>query len=178
MVVVHQADADQFPHRLADDVAEERRVFHVAITRGSQRVHVVPDTTPSPFVAQMFEPPPPPRVRRPTAEPPAPARAGGSGGSATSGTSARPGQSLTGDDAVMFAALKELRLHLAAGKPAYTVLPDAALEAIVRLRPTSLQELAAVRGVGPSKLRLYGDAFLTAVARVRALGDAPDAPSG
>ncbi|MEZ5249449.1 MAG: 3'-5' exonuclease [Ilumatobacteraceae bacterium] len=125
MVVVHQADADQFPHRLADDVAEERRVFHVAITRGSQRVHVVPDTTPSPFVAQMFEPPPPPRVRRPTAEPPAPARAGGSGGSATSGTSARPGQSLTGDDAVMFAA-EGAPAAPAAGKPAHTVLPDAA----------------------------------------------------
>ncbi len=34
VVVVHHAAADQFPHRLATDVEEERRVFHVAITRG------------------------------------------------------------------------------------------------------------------------------------------------
>lgn len=177
MVVVHQADADQFPHRLADDVAEERRVFHVAITRGSQRVHVVPDTAPSPFITQMFEPPAPPRARRPSGDQPGGARPGGSDAARSGGAASRPGQSLTGDDAAMFAALKELRLHLAAGKPAYTVLPDAALEAIVRLRPTSLQELAAVRGVGPSKLRLYGEAFLTAVARVRALDDATEHPA-
>ena len=31
MVVVHHADADQFPHRLADDGEEERRLFHVAL---------------------------------------------------------------------------------------------------------------------------------------------------
>ena len=30
IVVVHHADADQFPHRLAEDVEEERRLFHVA----------------------------------------------------------------------------------------------------------------------------------------------------
>ncbi len=30
-VVVHLADADQYPHRLADDVEEERRLLHVAI---------------------------------------------------------------------------------------------------------------------------------------------------
>ena len=36
VVVVHHAEADQFPHRLAEDVEEERRVFHVAITRASR----------------------------------------------------------------------------------------------------------------------------------------------
>ena len=161
LVVVHQADADQFPHRLADDVAEERRVFHVAITRASRALHVVPDDTPSPFLANLFEPPPPPRTAperggRPPAAP------------ATATASARPGQTLAGDDAAMFAALKELRLHLAAGKPAYTVLPDSALEAIVRLRPTTLQALSAVKGVGPAKLRLYGDPILALIARLTA----------
>lgn len=158
LVVVHQADADQFPHRLSDDVAEERRVFHVAITRASRALHVVPDGTPSPFIANMFEPPAPKR-----------APVVSSGAQRTPGSPAspaRPGQALTGDDAALFAALKTLRLHLAAGKPAYTVLPDAALEAIVRLRPTTLQELSAVKGVGPSKLQQYGDAFLAAVAKV------------
>lgn len=54
LVVVHQVDADQFPHRLADDVEEERRVFHVAITRAMRQVTLVADAaSPSPFIAEM-----------------------------------------------------------------------------------------------------------------------------
>ena len=53
VVIVHHAEADQFPHRLATDVEEERRVFHVAITRGRTRVHVVPSTRPSLFKAML-----------------------------------------------------------------------------------------------------------------------------
>ena len=59
VVVVHQADADQFPHRLATDVEEERRVFHVAITRGRSRVHIVPGARPSPFIDQCVRAPGP-----------------------------------------------------------------------------------------------------------------------
>jgi DNA helicase-2/ATP-dependent DNA helicase PcrA len=77
-VVVHEASARLFPHRLADDVEEERRVFHVALTRGSRSVTVVvPERTPSPFVGQLDEaaapapadapePPPPPGTKVPT----------------------------------------------------------------------------------------------------------------
>jgi DNA helicase-2/ATP-dependent DNA helicase PcrA len=42
------------PHRLADDVEEERRVLHVGITRGRHRVVVLTDRSrPSPFVAEI-----------------------------------------------------------------------------------------------------------------------------
>ena len=58
IVVVHQADADQFPHRLADDVEEERRVFHVAITRARSHVTIVSGVQPSPFVAELVTEPP------------------------------------------------------------------------------------------------------------------------
>lgn len=58
VVVVHHAEADQYPHRLAEDVEEERRVFHVAITRGSEQVHVVAGRDPSPFIADMSREPP------------------------------------------------------------------------------------------------------------------------
>ncbi|MCU1397482.1 MAG: putative ATP-dependent helicase [Acidimicrobiales bacterium] len=58
LVVVHHAEADQYPHRLAEDFEEERRVFHVAITRGSQRVVVVVGADPSPFVADLGNEPP------------------------------------------------------------------------------------------------------------------------
>jgi DNA helicase II / ATP-dependent DNA helicase PcrA len=55
-VVVFAASNGLFPHRLADDVEEERRVFHVAITRCRKRVHVVADRDrPSPFVAELSQ---------------------------------------------------------------------------------------------------------------------------
>ena len=58
VVVVHHAEADQYPHRLAEDLEEERRVFHVAITRGSEHVHVVVGSDSSPFVEEMLREPP------------------------------------------------------------------------------------------------------------------------
>jgi DNA helicase-2/ATP-dependent DNA helicase PcrA len=54
VVVVFGADADAFPHRLATDVEEERRVFHVAVTRASEAVTVIADAGgPSPFVDEL-----------------------------------------------------------------------------------------------------------------------------
>jgi DNA helicase-2/ATP-dependent DNA helicase PcrA len=42
------------PHRLAGDVEEERRVLHVAITRGRRRVAVLADAErPSPFLGEL-----------------------------------------------------------------------------------------------------------------------------
>ncbi|MGH9091183.1 MAG: ATP-dependent helicase, partial [Acidimicrobiales bacterium] len=53
-VVVFGASAGQFPHRLSDDEEGERRVFHVAITRGREQVAVVAaEDAPSPFVAEL-----------------------------------------------------------------------------------------------------------------------------
>jgi len=66
-VVVHLSDADQFPHRLSDDVEEERRLFHVAITRASRHATIVSGSLPSPFVSELTsEPPaqPPPEERQ------------------------------------------------------------------------------------------------------------------
>ncbi len=58
-VVVHLAQADQFPHRLASDVEEERRLFHVAITRASRHVTIVTGAQPSPFCAELTTEPEP-----------------------------------------------------------------------------------------------------------------------
>jgi DNA helicase II / ATP-dependent DNA helicase PcrA len=52
-VIVHLADAEQYPHRLADDVEEERRLFHVAVTRARQHATIVTGAHPSPFVAEL-----------------------------------------------------------------------------------------------------------------------------
>ena len=53
-VVVFAANQGLFPHRLADDREEERRVFHVALTRCQRAVHVVADRErTSPFVDEL-----------------------------------------------------------------------------------------------------------------------------
>ena len=57
-VVVYAATDGLMPHRLADDVEEERRVFHVAVTRCRESVSIVGDRTAlSPFVAELSRAP-------------------------------------------------------------------------------------------------------------------------
>ncbi|MEQ1872463.1 MAG: ATP-dependent DNA helicase UvrD2 [Ilumatobacteraceae bacterium] len=147
-VIVHHADADQFPHRLADDVEEERRLFHVAITRASRDVLVVPSDKPSPFISDCStEPSLKPETRvvetaKPAKSAPKPATA----------------------DTPLFEELRALRLRLAAGKPAFIVFPDSVLRDIAATRPTSLDQLSAIKGLGPTKLQQYGAAILEAVA--------------
>ncbi len=52
-VVVYGANRGSMPHQLATDVEEERRVFHVAITRGIETVAVIADAArPTRFLAE------------------------------------------------------------------------------------------------------------------------------
>jgi hypothetical protein len=60
--------------------------------------------------------------------------------------------------------------------PAYIVLSNAALKELVRGRPQSLEELLDVKGIGPGKVRQYGEALmelLQAAGRTSALPDEP-----
>jgi ATP-dependent DNA helicase RecQ len=68
-------------------------------------------------------------------------------------------------DEPLFARLRELRAKLAKEErlPAYCVFHDRTLAALARQRPETLDEMAAVPGVGPSKLAKYGAAFLDAL---------------
>jgi DNA helicase-2/ATP-dependent DNA helicase PcrA len=61
-----------------------------------------------------------------------------------------------------FDALREWRkeVALAADVPAFVVFTDATLTAIAEARPESLEQLAGLAGVGPSKLEKYGEAVL------------------
>jgi DNA helicase-2/ATP-dependent DNA helicase PcrA len=73
-VVVFGAERGLFPHDLAEDVEEERRVFHVAITRGRKEVVVLVDKArPSPFVKELSGEAPQPQDR-PATKPAAGAR--------------------------------------------------------------------------------------------------------
>ena len=94
------------PHRLAEDVEEERRVLHVAITRGRHRVALLADRSrPTVFLAELAGTAPPTRPPRPVtrAEALAPKKktsassgsSGSSGAAPADGIEAAPGLVLT-----------------------------------------------------------------------------------
>jgi DNA helicase-2/ATP-dependent DNA helicase PcrA len=55
-VVVHHATAGLLPHRLSEDVEEERRIFHVALTRCRSSASIIPGSPPSPFLTELDAP--------------------------------------------------------------------------------------------------------------------------
>lgn len=69
-------------------------------------------------------------------------------------------------DAALLSRLEAWRRETAAteGRAAYLVLTNDTLERIARQRPRTLEELGAVKGIGPVKLERYGAALLTLVA--------------
>jgi len=74
---------------------------------------------------------------------------------------------LEGGDAALFEALRRWRLELSReqGVPPYVILHDATLMALSAERPSTLEELAKIPGVGRSKLDRYGPAILELVGR-------------
>ena len=68
----------------------------------------------------------------------------------------------SGVDLELLDALKALRRELAhaQGVPAFVIFPDRTLIAMAESRPRSLDDLAAVHGVGTKKLASYGEDFL------------------
>ncbi|MCX6423058.1 MAG: ATP-dependent DNA helicase UvrD2, partial [Actinobacteria bacterium] len=65
-------------------------------------------------------------------------------------------------DPEQFEQLKRWRLRQATERevPAFVVFTDATLLAIVEQLPASLEQLAAIPGIGPAKLELYGPTLL------------------
>ena len=74
-------------------------------------------------------------------------------------------QPMVEGEAALLAVLKALRLDLARerGVPAYVVFPNRALIDMVRRRPRSEAEFAAVNGVGAAKLKQFAGPFLAAI---------------
>jgi DNA helicase II / ATP-dependent DNA helicase PcrA len=153
-VVVHDVREGVLPHRLAEDREEERRIFHVGITRASQRAVVITDAVASSsFVAEMTEvyvaPPP---------------------GSATASrvvSSRRPNDSTTsstGDDGLR-ELLRSWRKDRADtdSVPAYVVFTNVTLDALVDIAPTTLDDLRRIPGIGPAKRERYGEAIVALI---------------
>ncbi|MER2135660.1 MAG: ATP-dependent DNA helicase UvrD2 [Arthrobacter sp.] len=165
-------------------VDEERRLLYVGITRA--RVHLSlswstartpggrANRKPSRFLdglrpntARDAGSPRPARPARKKVTGPAKCRVCGS--LLTSGAERKMGR--CGDcpatyDEATFEALREWRREAAseAGVPAFVVFTDATLVAIAEDKPPTLNRLATIPGVGPSKLERYGEAVLQVLA--------------
>ena len=70
-------------------------------------------------------------------------------------------------DEPLFDALKAWRTRASDGKPAYTVAHNSTLQLIAALRPSTLDELETIRGVGPTFVDRHGEAVLALVANQR-----------
>jgi DNA helicase II / ATP-dependent DNA helicase PcrA len=186
-VVLHDVSAGLLPHRLAVDVEEERRVFHVGLTRASSSVHVVAGEEPSPFLIELVEPwnaacrPPTerraqtsPPVARPRPDPARPDRARPDRASQSGAVKTRPPirqealkqETLAPEAAARVrAALRAWRSERATAehKPAFIFLHDRTLEALAASAPTSMTALSRVNGIGPAKLGSYGDELLALI---------------
>ncbi len=148
LVIVFGADDEAFPHRLATDVEEERRVFHVAITRASDGVVVIADATgPSPFITELDGSRP--RVAVRAGRPGGNTRGGrgtgasGAGGSGGSGRSGRAGAA-GGAGAAAVADPGTARAGLAAARAAIEEPLDPTVWEALR---TWRRETAAAAGV-------------------------------
>jgi len=173
-IVVYDASDGLFPHSLAEDPEEERRLFHVAVTRCSATVTVVADSRrPSPFIDELTEPRPPeeaeaePPVDWSSPKPPARRDPQGARRDAPIRSAAAAAEEVEADQAVV-EALRAWRLERARsdGVPAYVVFDNKTMSAIAAVEPQNLEQLAAVPGIGPSRLESYGDEILAAVASV------------
>ena len=157
-VVVFGATNGLLPHRLAVDVEEERRILHVAITRGRHRVSVLGDrTAASPFLDELDGSAPTAAVGVPKPKP-------GSLTAAAATAKAPPPPGSLGE------ALREWRLERSRSEavPAYVVASNATLDAIAEAAPTSMVDLGRVPGIGPAKLERYGRDILDLIGQARA----------
>ena len=191
-VAVFGATEGVVPHRLAvgrSGLEEERRVFHVAITRGIERVVVLADASrPSPFLAELDRPASPEELAR-AAEPASADRAADRAAPGASDPAGRLAErrarrrerlaaggrrdgggdaGVTADEAVV-EALRAWRRERsrADGVPAYVVLNDRHLTGVAERHPTDLEGLARCPGIGPARLEAYGEEL---VELLRSLG--------
>jgi DNA helicase-2/ATP-dependent DNA helicase PcrA len=140
-VFVAHVEEKELPSKLSKtpaEIAEERRLFYVGLTRAKRHLFVTWTHKPSRFLGELG-------VERPAFRAP-----------------------LDGEpDDPVFAELKKWRLERsrADGVPAYVVFHNAALAEIAARKPRSLGDLASVPGVGPAKLERYGDELLSVLQR-------------
>ena len=76
-------------------------------------------------------------------------------------------QAVRPQDEALWEALRVLRLSLAekAGVPPYVIFHDATLQEMLKVRPTNLNDMNRITGVGEQKLERFGKKFIDEIAK-------------
>lgn len=76
-------------------------------------------------------------------------------------------ENLSSEDAVLFEALRTLRSRLAREQnvPPYVIFPDKTLTEMAMVKPGTENQMLDIPGVGETKLKRYGQAFLNEISR-------------
>ena len=140
-IFVAHVEEKELPTKLAKtaaEIAEERRLLYVGLTRAKRHLFVTWTKKPSRFLEELG-------VKREL-----------------------PVRREADPDDPVFAVLKRWRLERAKQDevPAYVVFHNSTLAEIAGRRPRTLHDLASVPGVGPTKLDRYGDELLAALAAI------------
>jgi DNA helicase-2/ATP-dependent DNA helicase PcrA len=148
-VFLPQVDEGTLPIRQAktdEQVAEERRLLYVGVTRARTHLAISSSRKPSQFLAEMR-----PQILRIIPQ---------AGGPAPRADSANTG---------LLEALQLWRRDRAKrdGMPAYVIAHDSTLHEIAAARPTTVAALRRVKGMGPVKLDTYGAEILAVIATSR-----------
>jgi DNA helicase-2/ATP-dependent DNA helicase PcrA len=140
-VFLPRIEEKELPIKLArtpEEIAEERRLLYVGITRARRWLHLTWSGKPCRFLTELGVSTAPVQRPKPRVEDLPPA----------------------------FVTLREWRRERARADdvPAYVVFHDTTLAEIATRQPRTIAELAAVSGVGPTKLERYGEEVLRALA--------------
>ncbi len=133
VVILAGLRAGLLPHRRCEDVEEERRVLHVALTRAQQYAIVLSDTArPSPFLPELI---------------------------GTLHPAHAPDDAI---QQMLLDRLRDWRREVAARDrvPAFLVAHDRTLLELSRRRPQDPTALAACHGIGPRRLERFGAQLL------------------
>ena len=49
----------------------------------------------------------------------------------------------------------------------YEIFPQSTLEEMAEIRPTTLEEFSKIKGVGPHKLKVYGEVFIELILKYK-----------
>jgi DNA helicase II / ATP-dependent DNA helicase PcrA len=159
-VFLPRLEEKELPSRLAhtaDEQAEERRLLYVGMTRAKRVLAVTWSKRASPFLAEL----------------------GVTVSSSTSGEATRERPAVR-DRSQAAEALRRWRLERARseGVPAYVIFPDRTLDEIVARRPSTPAELAAIHGLGTSRLARFGRELYAAVKEALALSTTEEGRAG
>ncbi|HTZ86178.1 MAG TPA: ATP-dependent DNA helicase RecQ [Solirubrobacteraceae bacterium] len=97
----------------------------------------------------------------------------GRGGSGATASGAPEREPLSPEDEPRFERLRAWRHERAEGKPAYTVAANAVLEDVLRAKPSSLDDLLEIRGIGPAFCEKHGESLLDVLVELGSVEEAP-----